>query len=331
MPAPAVGGAIASIGGGLLQGRAESRATNRAAAAQAEGLQTAITENQRTYGVASDLLKPYVGAGTTALARQMALLGIGGTPDRVVGATPLSIKVVRLGANGQPITTRARPGGGIDPLRWLSTREMENMSRSSAQSLAEQRAARAGVVSGTTGFQVGDRTFATREEAQTYANANATGGQTIKGMSADEAQRQAIESIKKGSQFKELADQGEYGILSNAAATGGLRGGNTQGALAQFRPALLQQLIDKNIADLGGLVGIGGNAAGSLGTAAMGQGQAVGTMLADSGAARAAGVLGSGQAQSRSIAGITGTVGDVFGRLQKVDAGKGVFGSSWGF
>ena len=60
--------------------------------------------------------------------------------------------------------------------------------------------------------------------------------------------------------------QGENAMLQNAAATGGLRGGNLQGALAKFRPQVLSQLINQRMAQLGGLAGMGQQAATTLGT-----------------------------------------------------------------
>jgi pimeloyl-ACP methyl ester carboxylesterase len=65
------------------------------------------------------------------------------------------------------------------------------------------------------------------------------------GNNGPEAQQKAIQAIEMGPEFAAMTRQGEEAILQNAAATGGLRGGNVQGALAQFRPALLNQFIDR--------------------------------------------------------------------------------------
>jgi len=54
-------------------------------------------------------------------------------------------------------------------------------------------------------------------------------------------------------------------LLQNAAATGGLRGGDTQGALAQLGPGVLQQLIQQQMMNLGGLSSAGQNAASNIG------------------------------------------------------------------
>lgn len=139
------------------------------------------------------------------------------------------------------------------------------------------------------------------------------GGQALQGMQgllglrgAGE-QQAAIQGIEQGSQFQELARQGEQGILQNAAATGGLRGGNVQGALAQFRPSLLNQLIESQYGKLAGLTSMGGTAAQNL--LSMGQQTAaglataeqqaaanVGNFITQMGAAQAGGILGAGKA-----------------------------------
>lgn len=120
-------------------------------------------------------------------------------------------------------------------------------------------------------------------------------------------QQSAIQGIQQGAQFQELARQGEQGILQNASATGGLRGGNVQGALAQFRPALLNQLIESQYSKLAGLTSLGGTAAQNL--LGMGQQTAagiasaqqqaaanIGNFITQKGQAQAGGVLGAGKA-----------------------------------
>ena len=89
------------------------------------------------------------------------------------------------------------------------------------------------------------------------------------GLTGQEAQAQAIEKIAQSPLLAELTRQGEEAILQNKAATGGLRGGNTQGALAQFRPAMLQAEIDKYYGRLAGLSGVGQQSI--LSSPAMGQ------------------------------------------------------------
>jgi len=129
--------------------------------------------------------------------------------------------------------------------------------------------------------------------------------QALLGLRGPEAERAAIERISGGEQFKALEQQGRQSLLSSASATGGLRGGNLQGALAQFSPALLSNLIEKQYGRLGGLAATGGTVAQNLATAGMG---ATGE-LARIGQASAAGVGSAGAAAGTNIGNIYSTQG----------------------
>jgi len=129
--------------------------------------------------------------------------------------------------------------------------------------------------------------------------------QALAGLRGPEAERAAIERISGGEQFKALEQQGRQSLLSSASATGGLRGGNLQGALAQFSPALLSNLIEKQYGRLGGLAATGGTVAQNLATAGMG---ATGE-LARIGQASAAGVGSAGAAAGTNIGNIYSTQG----------------------
>lgn len=120
--------------------------------------------------------------------------------------------------------------------------------------------------------------------------------QAISGSLGAEAQQQAIAGIEQSPLFTQLAQQGENAMLQNAAATGGLRGGNTQAALAQYRPQLLNQMINEQYNRLGGLAQIGQSSAAQTGTAGMQMAQGVGNAYTQSGAAQAGGIIAAGQA-----------------------------------
>jgi hypothetical protein len=132
-----------------------------------------------------------------------------------------------------------------------------------------------------------------------------TGGQA--------AQQQAISQLEQSPMFQALARQGEEGILQNASATGGLRGGNVQGALGQFRPALLNQQIQQQLSTLGGIAGLGQNAAAGVGNAGIQTGQSIGALMQDTGQARGYGALGSGIALGQGVASFGNILGNAFG------------------
>ena len=122
--------------------------------------------------------------------------------------------------------------------------------------------------------------------------------QALLGLQGPEAERAAIERIRGGETFQTLAQQGEEALLQRASATGGLRGGNIQGALAQFRPALLNQAIEQQYGRLGGMTQLGQRSAAGVGAAGMESGTNVANLLAQQGAARAGGELGEAKAFS---------------------------------
>jgi len=135
----------------------------------------------------------------------------------------------------------------------------------------------------------------------------------INGINGPSAQAAAIAQLENSPQFKSIVGQGETSILQNAAATGGVRGGNTQGALAQFRPAMLSQLITDQYSRLGAQTQLG--QASAAGQASAGQQNAnnVAALLGQQGAAQAGGVIGQANANANAVNAITGGIGTVSG------------------
>jgi hypothetical protein len=136
--------------------------------------------------------------------------------------------------------------------------------------------------------------------------------QALLGLRGPEAERAAIERISGGETFQALAKQGEEALLQRASATGGLRGGNIQGALAQFRPQMLQQEIERQFGRLGGFADIGRETQGNLlkigqasATGVGAQGVETGTnianLLANQGQALAGGQLGEAKAYGQFL------------------------------
>jgi len=112
------------------------------------------------------------------------------------------------------------------------------------------------------------------------------------GLGGATAQERAINQIQNSPFFQSQIQQGERAMLQRAGATGGLRGGNLQAGLAQFRPALLQQAIEQQYARLGGMTSLGQQSAVGVGTAGQAMGTNVANLLQQQGAAQAGGVLG---------------------------------------
>jgi hypothetical protein len=140
----------------------------------------------------------------------------------------------------------------------------------------------------------------------------------LTGLSGEEAQQTLINQITSGAEYGSLVRQGEEAILQSASATGGLRGGNTQSALARFRPEILSSLIRDEYSRLGGMVSMGQNAAAGVGNAGMQTGQNISNQYGQIGQAQAGAALARGQATANMWGNIAGSVG--------LAAGLGGFG-----
>ena len=116
--------------------------------------------------------------------------------------------------------------------------------------------------------------------------------QALLGLGGPEAQQQAIAQLEGSPMFQALARQGEEAMLQQASATGGLRGGNLQAALAQFRPQMLAQAIEDQYSRLGGMTTLGQQSAAGVGSAGMQSAGQIAGLLGQQGAARAGGTLG---------------------------------------
>jgi len=125
--------------------------------------------------------------------------------------------------------------------------------------------------------------------------------QAFLGLRGPDAERAAIERIQGGVGFQEAVRQGEEALLQRASATGGLRGGNVQTALAQFRPALLNQAIEQQYSRLGGMTTLGQQSAASVGAAGMETGTNIANLLGQQGAALAGGELGQAKAYGQVL------------------------------
>lgn len=128
----------------------------------------------------------------------------------------------------------------------------------------------------------------------TAGNQAMGGQQALLGLAGADKQAQAIQGIKNSPQMQALLQQGENSILQNASATGGLRGGNTQAALAQFSPQLLNQLIQQQYTNLGGISQLGQASAAGQASQGMAMASNIGNLLQNQGQALAGGIIGEG-------------------------------------
>ena len=132
------------------------------------------------------------------------------------------------------------------------------------------------------------------------------------GLNGADKQQAAISALEQSPYFTSLVQNGENAILQNASATGGLRGGNTQGALAQFRPAMLAQTIENQYNKLAGLAARGQNAAVNTGSGMSQYGSSIGNLIGQNGQIQAQGIMAQGQIG----ADLFGQLGQLFGQYK---------------
>src|ERR1700757_629320 len=90
LAAAVVGAGVIGAGGAMYASSQNAKAAGRASAAQQQGNNAAISEQQRQFDINQANLHPWLQSGQGALSQQMQLLGLGGIPG--------------IGANGQAIT-----------------------------------------------------------------------------------------------------------------------------------------------------------------------------------------------------------------------------------
>lgn len=275
--APALIAGAATVGGGLLSSSAAKSAARDAAAAQTAASQAAIAQQDKQYTQTRNDLMPFQQAGTNALAAQMDLLGLGG----------------HAGAAATPGTSN-----------WTGYLQSNPDVLASYFSLSP-----------------GDRArFQTPEAYAQYHYTNygqsegralpTTGGTPAgPGVSAAEAQQQAIGQLQQSPLYQSLFNNGRDTILANASATGGLRGGNVQSSLANFGRDTLAQVIQTQLSNLGGVAASGQNAAAQTGTLGAQNSSAISQLLTQQGQAQSGAALASGAASASAYKDIAATLG----------------------
>lgn len=328
-------GAIAAIGGsvvgGLLGSQAQKSAASKAASAQIEAAKLGIgfqekqlAEQQyqfdqqmeeyrrkqllleQNYAQMTQQLQPYIQAGQGALYEQMALAGVA-APGSMLSIQPTT---------KQPLTI----GGGAAV--GIPTGERSQIFRPAVQpggAVLKPATATTGSGGMRTIFEAVNQALKTpvTEVKKTISQANAPAALTHNvvnpyvGMTGEQAQAAAIQRISQSPLLAELMTQGEQGILQNAAATGGLRGGNVQGALAQFRPQMLQDEINRQYVRLGGLAEQGQQSILQTPTVSAGgmpsypgMDTSIANLLGQIGQSQAAQALAQGQTQSNLWSGL---------------------------
>lgn len=196
----------------------------------------------------------------------------------------------------------------------LSSRSQKSAAKSASQ--AQQAGDAAAIAEQRRQFDAVQQLLAPYIQS---GNTALTAQQQLIGLAGPEAQQQAITALEQGPEFNSLVRNGEDAIRQSASATGGLRGGNIQEALAKFRPEVLAGLINQQYGRLGQMVGVGQSSAVGQANAGQQMGNNVSQLLSQQGASEAGYQLARGQATADLWGNIAGSVG--------LAGGLGAFGN----
>lgn len=316
--------AAAVIGSAVIGGVVSSKSASKAGKFQVQAADKTAAEQRAARDELARLLSPYTAAGIPALQAQMNLLGLGarttdwGAYARSNPAIMQAFEAQRNPAPMQPVNFGGMPpgyqgGSGIGD--GMIERRYEDYGNIGGEFMGTGQFGDRGYAAGTPMPQYGGQPMqqgsgiqSLEEFAQNYyQNTGMGAGDTLDQFTID-PQQQAISQIEGGAAFQALARQGEEGILQNASATGGLRGGNVQGALAQFRPALLSQFIDQQYNRLGGLSQLGQASAAGVGAGGQNAATQIGNAYTQAGQAQAGSALAQGAAFNNALGTIVGQI-----------------------
>ena len=144
------------------------------------------------------------------------------------------------------------------------------------------------------------------------AGVSALGGQgDLLGLNGAGAQGTALAGLKDSPLYQSLFGNGQEALLANSAATGGLRGGNTQGALANFGRDTLAGVIQSQLANLSGVSAQGQNAAAQVGTFGANAAGNIAGLMQNTGQAQAGAALAGGAANAGLITNAASALGSL--------------------
>lgn len=136
-----------------------------------------------------------------------------------------------------------------------------------------------------------------RQDYQPYTQAGTAAiGElsSLAGLRGSYTQQGMIDALRSSPLYASLFNNGEEALLQNAAATGGLRGGNTARGLADFGADTLAQVYQQTFNNLSGVAGLGLGAQGTVTQAGSNTANNVTNLLGEIGGAKANNFLTKG-------------------------------------
>lgn len=133
------------------------------------------------------------------------------------------------------------------------------------------------------------------------------------GLNGPEKQAAAMGMIQDSPLLRSLITNGEESVLQNASATGGLRGGNLQRGLADFRSDAFNQVLTDQLGRLGAVSGAGANMAQNLGGLRAGMANNISSGLTSIGNSQFNSILGRQNVWNNMGSQITSIISSILG------------------
>lgn len=171
-----------------------------------------------------------------------------------------------------------------------------------------------------------------KEMLSPYSSAGLGGLQSylaMLGQSGPDAQQAAIAGLEQTPGYQAQLGAGQRAILQNAAATGGLRGGNVQQGLAEFGSGLFGQYYNQQLDRLGQLQNQGLQTQSGLANLRAGQAANISGQYNAMGQAAGQGILAQQASKQQGMSNLGSTLGGIGGMIFGGPAG-GAIGSAAG-
>lgn len=150
------------------------------------------------------------------------------------------------------------------------------------------------------------------------------------GVNGAPQQQTAIDALKASPFYQTLFRTGLETNLQNASATGGIRGGNEVGSLANFGSDTLMKTIQQQLQSLGGIASIGQNATAQTGAFGANASETIANLLGSIGQAQASGDIAKGGINSGLLGNLGGFLDKTVGAFLPGGGGlKSIFGSGF--
>lgn len=163
---------------------------------------------------------------------------------------------------------------------------------------ASQKAMEAQTAAANRGIDIQQKQYeTTRNDYMPYTQAGVKpigGYGNLLGTNGADAEAAAVAQLRNSPFFQQNLDDANENLLQTASATGGVRGGNTAGAIGQLSPQLLQQYYQQAMSGYGNLAQLGLGATGAVSNAGLSNANAATSLNGQIGQAQATNYLTKG-------------------------------------